>query len=1555
MKRISILLFSMITISGICQQFPVSLSVYSTELFPQQILQYQQSSTLPFTVEARLNDLHSTSELVQLGMEIIGPNLQIRSAFPLNTASIQLFPGETHFINTTDLSSLFQFENIDSYGAQSVNFIKNGLIPEGIYQLYINVYDAVNDRKLSESIPITFSIILEEPPVLIFPDQEVVQELENTPLIIRWLPRHSTMNFTANLQLESIRYRIELIELQSNELPSDQQFNLQIPLLSEETDDIYFVYDLQYPPLESGKWYALRIRAFAPEETIRFRNDGISQVLTFRWGTECSAPERISIPDTGPDYVTLSWEPTPSAQSYDIEFKNNSDTTRYFENSGMTFHKIASLIPEEYYEFRLRAACPSSKSEFSPWISKKLPTLTAEDFFCGNFTTPPLPDSLKLEKLSPGDLFYISDFEVSVVESFSDGNFTFSGKGTMPLPFFNKARVTVEFTEIELDQKYRLKSGAVKINQIEPVWADKVDEWLDKTDDLIAKTEETITIVGETYDSLKGIIQAHTESNTLSTDTTNQATNLTSNSEYTAENSTSDMDSVQNTHPISDSTQATSVETSSETGATTETEPINTNSAVISSETSGLNSTSSTNSTSSPTNFPYQTSASLNEKQILAGPLTFNLSNLPESENYNNQGHQVFKNIQTNFNLSIKDLDYQSDLIIENALISFEKDTLDEVLHNILVEWQGKQPISPIGWLELTATNISFTVSNDGNITGKITILPQNKTDAQLYQQVQFNDQPIGNAHFIYDKSVFFEGMFDWGDVVFPEITLLNTHDKTQTFQSIKLDESGRSMIDHVQFKNIEINADSLEVFIESLEYAAILDIKKGLQLQKGHLKGEIRSIPYFEGKWVFDQDFTGERLLISPRPEEVTFFTMRVSEGEMNLELSKNLAPLAFTSNMTLEHPFLDGTLKVEDYTYSKGIVESINMHGEVKHNGLRIELIETTLEEGFLVSQGLVEYEYQSQLIQSHLKNFKISKNGNITPGEYEVTANLTAQFGPYKVLFDTKPVSKGKENGYDIYQDVKATLFFTDAETEKETKIAGVNISYKEDSQGKWKEFIAIAKSKSISLGTIGPFEGFVEALQIEIDNSIHLEVSGTLDCKGKVSQDISLNNLIGYGEELTGLNFTLKKGAESDFDLLFQYQEGLLYLDMKVKNIRNLDLRLHKGKQPIASLLNFSFYEDGRLKGRLQSLVDAEYSNSGVTVALDEMDLDFELYPFREHKDFKFTKGKIRFKVSDITGMTGKIVFEAQVDEKNIITRVIDNYNDIKFHGLTISDLKLSLMMDAGLNIERIYGSFAAKHKLFDSGIEISEFNYEKGEITKLTSVQTRLKYQHFLFELNELSYLNKELSFNAQALLNLSTGEANKLEVNAFKIDSLGTIFIGEINGKIVKNPVLLDFNAKFGNKRFTGSFTGEFGSYFNMKGQIDVGAEDTYQFGYLALTSSANIPLGPAFKISQLGGSFGFNYNISYDEHTKKFKGYPRKDQYVAGLGIGIADVAGAMELYGNPIIQFGASDVKLNLYGSLSIPRNNPNYFGELYAEYNFTKEILRGSLHSNIMLPAQ
>ncbi|MDH5382698.1 MAG: hypothetical protein OEW75_17720, partial [Cyclobacteriaceae bacterium] len=47
--------------------------------------------------------------------------------------------------------------------------------------------------------------------------------------------------------------------------------------------------------------------------------------------------------------------------------------------------------------------------------------------------------------------------------------------------------------------------------------------------------------------------------------------------------------------------------------------------------------------------------------------------------------------------------------------------------------------------------------------------------------------------------------------------------------------------------------------------------------------------------------------------------------------------------------------------------------------------------------------------------------------------------------------------------------------------------------------------------------------------------------------------------------------------------------------------------------------------------------------------------------------------------------------------------------------------------------------------------------------------------------------------------------------------------------------------------------------------------------------------------------------------------------------------------------------DVKLNLYGSLSIPRNNPNYFGELYAEYNFTKEILRGSLHSNIMLPAQ
>ncbi|MEN8251068.1 MAG: hypothetical protein ABFS32_19195, partial [Bacteroidota bacterium] len=119
------------------------------------------------------------------------------------------------------------------------------------------------------------------------------------------------------------------------------------------------------------------------------------------------------------------------------------------------------------------------------------------------------------------------------------------------------------------------------------------------------------------------------------------------------------------------------------------------------------------------------------------------------------------------------------------------------------------------------------------------------------------------------------------------------------------------------------------------------------------------------------------------------------------------------------------------------------------------------------------------------------------------------------------------------------------------------------------------------------------------------------------------------------------------------------------------------------------------------------------------------------------------------------------------------------------------------------------------------------------------------------------------------------------------------------------------------------------------------------------LASSANIPLGPSgLKLTKLGGEFGYNYAIQFTE-TGTSTGNPQEGNYVVGLTLGVADLAGMVEVEGTSLVQFGNGKFDLNLDGQISIPKQNSVAVGKVNANYKLPDHTLAGSLGLDVNVP--
>ncbi|WP_375581468.1 hypothetical protein ABWH96_10835 [Marivirga tractuosa] len=218
--------------------------------------------------------------------------------------------GEMKVISGRDLANInrnLTEADINSEGINSEQIRRTGNLPEGNYRICFQAFDFQTGESLSSSQPLGCSapitISNPDPPVIAYPFHEsVILATSPQGFNISWAP--------VQLSIPRIRYRIKIVELSDiNANPYDLMERTNVAYYREDnlrTNSVF--YGQGKPPLTVGKTYAIRVQSYDPLGEIDFKNNGYSEINTFRYANSYDDGSGLSDMDfvnLVPGYVKL--------------------------------------------------------------------------------------------------------------------------------------------------------------------------------------------------------------------------------------------------------------------------------------------------------------------------------------------------------------------------------------------------------------------------------------------------------------------------------------------------------------------------------------------------------------------------------------------------------------------------------------------------------------------------------------------------------------------------------------------------------------------------------------------------------------------------------------------------------------------------------------------------------------------------------------------------------------------------------------------------------------------------------------------------------------------------------------------------------------------------------------------------------------------------------------------------------------------------------------------------------------------------------------------------
>ncbi|OXB06223.1 fibronectin type III domain-containing protein [Flavobacterium pectinovorum] len=467
-------LFLFFSVTGYAQLYPVQLTPVFNSPYSVKISDYATSMDTKMQLLINPTDISISQRQVRLKLYIQGNGLNIQSSdFIQGQRPIFINGGELQTLTNTDISALFRLENLQGISpAQYAN-----PLPEGMYNFCFEMYDFVTNQKISQKSCASLYLILNDPPLLNTPQKnEQIASTEFPNILFTWTPRQ--------INATNISYKFELKQLIDPTL--DPQIGFQMsPILYEETlFGTALLYNLSMPILTPGLRYAWRVKAISTtglSENAVFKNDGYSEIYSFKYTASCAAPTFLLSESQSSKSVKITWEGIPEHTRYQVQYKKQDvRNAQWFSSYSLNRQTlITNLEPGVTYQFRVGSSCDPVSEGVQSFTYSGINTFTTPTetsgvpaYNCGIVPQINIQNQKPLTNLIESETFKAGDFPVTVLELEGKGPYT--GKGYIIVPYLNETKIAVQFNNITINTDYQLISGVVE-TAYDPKWGNVIN------------------------------------------------------------------------------------------------------------------------------------------------------------------------------------------------------------------------------------------------------------------------------------------------------------------------------------------------------------------------------------------------------------------------------------------------------------------------------------------------------------------------------------------------------------------------------------------------------------------------------------------------------------------------------------------------------------------------------------------------------------------------------------------------------------------------------------------------------------------------------------------------------------------------------------------------------------------------------------------------------------------------------------------------------------------------------------------------------------------------
>lgn len=1570
-----VILFTLGIISfSSAQTFPVQVATNIIPPYSLKLTDY--GTTNRFYTTVLFNDPIRFDLMVKFKVIIKGQGITIQTKPEYNPPPVFLQSGIPEQYSSIDFADYFNPNNLNFQGVDRSKLSKSGLLPEGVYSICIEVYEYTQNKKVSNSGCSMAWMVLNDPPIINYPRNFEKLLIQNPQQVVfNWTPRHTGSPNSAF----ATEYELEIVEMRSGNKNANNAMVTSLPIASITTQQTSFIYGLSETLLIPGQQYAFRVRAkptIENEYLDLFKNNGYSEVFTFTYGEVCLPPAAFKVEANSAMSFISSWEQGLNHSSYEIQYRENNKEAKWYQKS--TFGDevtVDGLKSNTEYQVKIMGQCGVIASEQSEVFIIKTKEIAENTFVCGSQDNQiDLSNTRLIQALEPATFIHSGDFKVKLLEVANNGDGTFSGKGIAIIPWLKQAGIKVQFKNIKVNEDRVVIAGNIgSIQSDNSRWVYTPTSIDDKKNETTNNTNssQNNTTTNQASDSDHQNNQNTTTNDTTSTNNqdiagTNNQTENTNNSTVTSENTDNSTGSANGTSTSGGSTASTSSNGSNNS--------------------SGLGDSGSSNTNSGASN-NQSVAEKWNPNKGEFGPIKVTFTEAPKKLLGTSDQTCSYES-KASFNLTLKEENGVSlPVEFKNVTVVYSLNCGDESLKSATFNWHDPtQPLTAsFGLVSGTVQSLSLDINSKKEITGTVNL----KTE--VTKDISFSDIPNyknfntplditlkkglnGSCSFAinHTSSTGITGKWDFSGITNLNLDLTNDKEPIAQLKNASLNKSGIASGVLKVNKPLNWKNDQFEMILELQSLDVQFSPFKGFEswaVNSGKMGATIKNMKGINGEFTSQLNYQNSQFVATATSKNLSGFGMSVENIDLTAQFSKYLSFESIKGKFDVKHPEFDTKVQVTAFEFLPTGLEKLNLQGEFMYGTHQVKLQNTTYkktENLLLGSASVVSGSGKEKSILS-VESFKIHSDGKIEMGAISGDFNSGELFGPLRVTMQIPKSTEKDSEGYNIYNDIKGSFLLNlnaDDKKVEELAISEALVSFKRHPEtGKFKD-VDITWEGDIAIGKVGFVNSSIKKINLKVDKDGML--SGIITANALLEENVSMKAYLGQNES-SDLDLVLHKDLKGQVE--FHFSGGNNFNgEWKLNKLENLNGDLKKGGENIATFRNGNLNEKQLLTGNLKAVTNASYKNKHCKIEISALDMGFSISLEEGIKSFKITEGQGSMILSEMENVKGSLNMSLEYVDGNNFTAQLSQTkkSEISAFNMTLSKLELQTVIDTKFNLVSIKGSVVANHPRLDSkGIEIQNFEIKEGKLTTFKG-NGSANYKNFMFVLENLNYENNNAKneLTASAFVSMKLGsEVQKIEVDDFRIDKEGNITVGKIAGKFQKNRALLiEFEAAFEDERLAGSFNGKLGN-LKLSGAMDFGSalnsqNQSYNFGYLAINTSvgaSGIPIAATgLKLNEIGGKVGINYTLKNSETAF---GAPKENNYVAGLKIGISDVANIFALGGEPLVEIGTDNFQFNLKGDLVIPRNGEYHVveGSLDVQYNYPQESLKGTAEMTVRIPAK